>query len=379
MNSNPNCPKARLPLRQLLLLPTPCFMSGFLLKDWIRLLIKHRFSIDCPFWMRAIMASLGAAITSLLAICEKYLESGPVDSNLLESPVFILGLPRSGTSHLYDLLAQCPQLCFPTRFDAFNPHSFLLLRRMGLFSALTTFPRFKRAMDNLRVGWDSPEEDIVAISILTSKGERIGGIFPKDSMVEEDTQIDGIGNKKETLKLVHALRSFTRKLVILHRRRVLLKSPRHMARVREILQVFPHAKFVTIFRNPINQFASLRAMHDSGNPYWSALQWPLVCPTEIDLKYSGRLLRHYFEARKSIPKGNLIEITFEELIEDRVAVVSRICQELLIESPKNPVALASTAGQARPPRAISDSWKNSLREHYKPLCDAGFYQELLSL
>ena len=125
--------KLQLPLRQVPLLLLPRFFSGFRMGDWFRLLRNHGFRVDPPFWPRALLASAGAGVTSILARLEGAFARGPLDMELLERPVFILGLARSGTSHLFELLAQSPSLCVPTRFDTFNPHTLLLLRRVGLF------------------------------------------------------------------------------------------------------------------------------------------------------------------------------------------------------------------------------------------------------
>jgi omega-hydroxy-beta-dihydromenaquinone-9 sulfotransferase len=371
--SDSSKPKSRLTWRTLLLLPLPRFLSGFRLGDWWRLLREHRFSVDPIFWPRAVWATLGAAVTSILARLEEKVTPEPVDAELLERPVFILGLPRSGTTHLFELLSQSPDLCFPTRFDAFNPHSFLLLRRIGLFALLSKLPKFKRAMDNLRVGWDSPEEDIVALAILASKGERLFQMFPRDSAKTKNLPVDVSGKRAKSLGLIRSLRPFLEKLIHLHGKRVLLKSPGHMGRVEEILEVFPQAKFVTIFRNPLHQTASLRAMRESGNPFWCALQWPVRNKSTASLQNQGLLLRGYFEARIAISPSNLFETTFEELVSDRAGTISRICEKFSIRPPANFETLEATARNARSHGRAPDSWIPVLREHYKPLFDAGLY------
>jgi len=360
----------RLPWQQLALMPLPRFLSGFRMRDWLRLLRNHGFRIDPPFWPRAFLATFGAGVTSLLARFEEPIAHGRVDSELWERPVFILGLPRSGTSHLFELLAQSPSLCFPTRFDAFNPHTFLLLRRAGLFSLLAKMPKFKRAMDNLRVGWDSPEEDIVALSVLTSVGERVCQMFPRDlsNIQKTDTQ-----KREEGMKLVRAVRVFSRKMVLLHCKQVLLKSPGHLSRVREILQVFPKAKFVTIFRDPLHQVASLRNIRHSGNPFWCALQWPCGTETTKRLERNGKSLRDYFDSRTLIPPGSLVEVTFEELVSNRLDTIRKICEMLALAPPSDSEQLHAAARNARSTSVPPTSWIPLVREHYRPLFDAGIY------
>ena len=366
-------PKIRLPWKQLPLLPLPRFLSGFRLGDWWRLLREHRFSIDPIFWPRAVFATLGATVTSILARFEERVTPEPVDAELLERPVFILGLPRTGTSHLFELLSQSPDLCFPTRFDAFNPHSFLLLRRIGLFALLSKLPKFKRAMDNLRVGWDSPEEDIVALTILEAKGERLFQMFPRDSAKTKNLPVNISEKRAKSLDLIRSLRPFLQKLIHLHGKRVLLKSPGHITRVREILQVFPKAKFVAIFRNPLHQAASVKNIRQSGNPFWSALQWPRAVENTFAFQLSGESLREYFDSRTLIPEGSLVEITFEELVSDRARIIRKICESLALNPPRDSEKLNATARNARPPGVPPESWIPLIREHYKPLFDAGLY------
>lgn len=366
--------KIRLPLRQVPLLLLPRFLTGFRLGDWWRLLRAHRFSIDPIFWPRAVLATLGAAVTSILARLEPKVTPESVDAELVDRPIFILGLPRSGTTHLFELLSQSPDLCFPTRFDAFNPHSFLLLRRMGLFALLSKLPKFKRIMDNLRVGWDSPEEDGLALAILASKGERLSRIFPRDAMQAEASHGNAAYERFQSVDLIHSLRAFLLKLAHLHAKRALLKSPGHMGRVKEILEVFPRARFVTIFRNPLHQTASLRAIRESGNPFWCALQWPLGHNSPI-LQNQGLLLQLYFEARESIPAPNLFETTFEELVADRSETIARICEKFSLKPPTNFEALEAKARNARPPGLPPDSWLPLIQKHYRPLFDAGLYPQ----
>jgi LPS sulfotransferase NodH len=367
--------KLRPTWRQLFLLPFPRFLAGFRLGDWFRLLRAHRFRVDPPFWPRAVLATLGCATTSCLARLEHLCTRGEVDPELWEKPVFILGLPRSGTSHLFELLAQSPQLCFPTRFDAFKPHTFLVLRRAGLFAVLSKLPRFKRAMDNVRIGWGSPEEDNVALTVLTSMGERISQIFPQDSnMAWTFAKIDS-RKREESMEMMKSLRAFSHKLVLLHSKQVLFKSPGHIARVREILQVFPKAKFVAIFRNPLHQAASLKNIRQSGNPFWCALQWPRTVEVTLAFELYGARLREYFDSRALIPEGSLVEITFEELVSDRARIIRKICESLALDPPPDSEKLNATAQNARSPGVPPQSWIPLIREHFGPLYDAGLYPE----
>lgn len=365
--------RIRPPLRRLPTLLLPRFLTGFRLSDLWRLLREHRFSVSPVFWPRAFLATLGAAATSGLARCEESETTETVDPELLEKPVFILGLPRSGTTHLFELLSQSPDLCFPTRFDAFNPHTFLLLRRMGIFALLSALPNFQRLMDKVRVGWDSPEEDIVALFILSSRGERLPSVFPRTARAVSTLAADDSAKSKESLELIRALRNFTGKLVSLHGKQVLFKSPGHISRVQEILEVFPRARFVTIFRNPLHQAASLLAMRKLGNDFYCALQWPPDVNYKQLFGNQRSLLHHYFESRDLISAENLVEITFEELVTDRAGTVARICRMLSLKAPPGLHDFAAAARNARAPNPLPGPLVPLVQESYRALYDMGMY------
>lgn len=363
----------RLPLRQIPLLLLPRFLTGFRLGDWWCVLRKHRFLVHPVFWPRAALATVGAAVTSCLLRYDRRVAKRLADEKLWEQPVFILGLPRSGTTHLFELLSQSPDLCYPTRFDVFNPHTFLFLRRIGLFALLSRLPKLKRAMDNLRVGWDSPEEDDIALAILTQEGERMSRIFPQSTVCAAESEQETSDERDTSVKVLKALRSFTKKLVLLHGKRALLKSPRHTGRLAQVLEIFPQAKFVVIYRNPVHQLASVLAMWDSGNSFWCALQWPLARSREYAMRRAQGLLRRFFRARSLMPRDRTVEITFEELVADRAGTIDRICKHLSLAAPADSAALDSLVRKSRSPRTVPDSWLPELRECYEPMFAAGIY------
>jgi hypothetical protein len=93
----------------------------------------------------------------------------------------------------------------------------------------------------------------------------------------------------------------------------------------------------------------------------------------LAFEHQGAGLREYFESRALIPPGNLVEITFEELISDRVRTIQKLCAALTLTPPPSSKNLNATSRNARPPGVPPESWIPLIREHYKPLFDAGLY------
>lgn len=354
----------RLPLRQLPLLLLPRFLGGVRFRHWVRLLRHHRWRIHPAFIPRALAATAGTLVTSALARLEWRLERAPVEAEAWERPIFILGLARSGTTHLFNLLARDERFCVPTRFDVFHANTFLTRRRLGLDILYRLVPTRSRGMDQVQVNWFTPEEDVIALALLHGEGGRLDWSFPRSTM-------RSLGEEATAA----ALQRFTRKLVQLHGRPVILKSPPHMLRVPTLLQAFPRARFLTIFREPSAVVASADGLQNSSTAFWATLQWPVLHPVEDIVERCGRWLSAYEANRALIPQGHLVEIRYEDLVGDEAGTLRQV-YAALGETP--PAWLEAGSRPDTPYRAnrhppLTPEAEARLREAFAPLYERGFY------
>lgn len=355
----------------------PAYLGGFSCLDWIRFLSTNQWDIDGWFLPRAVHASLRSLATSCIKCFEDRIDLSAADQQVWQKPVFLLGLPRSGTTHLFNLLARDSRFGFPSRFDVFNPHTFLTLRRLGLHRVLAWQPASKRPMDNVEVGWLSPEEDNIALGILAGSGPRVESVFPKLTGYAERFRPSEERSEEERRDFRAALALFTKKLVCANSRPLILKSPAHALSIEDILTVFPEAKFVGIIRSPEEQFSSLRHMHAVTDAEgWAALQ---TSPRITDVELLARIRQHvraYTKGRRLIRAENLIEIRYENLVRDQAGTMSRIYSRLGLGMP----AEFSSPESEKPylpnrHAAPKPSLAEQLREIYQPFYDAGLLNE----
>ena len=85
------------------------YLTGLRWSDWRRLLREHAPAVDRGYRLRAAGVSVGTVLTSLLARWEPEVEWSDELEELWRQPVIILGLPRSGTTFLHQLLACNPR------------------------------------------------------------------------------------------------------------------------------------------------------------------------------------------------------------------------------------------------------------------------------
>jgi hypothetical protein len=347
----------------------PRFLVGFTTRDWLRVLRDHGWNVDVVFWPRAALASLGTLVTTILKPFDDARRFRAHDEAAWQRPVFVIGHARSGTTYLFHLLTRDARFGHATRLDVFHPHTFLTLRAIGLHRVLGLLPVRSRAMDAVKVGWLSPDEDSIALAILAGRGDRMQSIFCRTAA----------GSEMPAEMFRSALTWFTRKLVHLNRKPLILKSPGHIQRIQDILHVFPDARFVAIFREPEAVVASIVAMHQSAAKFWSALQWPPSRNTAAIVDRLADSLNRYFDTRPMIPPQNLVEVRYEDLVADErgtLALIYRSLNLLPPAVPDNPRKKRPYSRRNNPP--LDADMQASVRHAFRRLFEAGWYPEPLS-
>jgi hypothetical protein len=115
---------------------------------------------------------------------DRWREEVSYDENVrdvsVEPPLFILGIWRSGTTHLQNLFALDPRFATPNWFQVSYPHTFLRSERK--FSRVQGFfvPR-ERIQDKMRFGFELPGEDEFALCTLTQRSAMLSWVFPQRS------------------------------------------------------------------------------------------------------------------------------------------------------------------------------------------------------
>ena len=112
-------------------------------------------------------------------------------------------------------------------------------------------------------------------------------------------------------------------------KQLVLKNPPNTERISVLLQLFPKAKFIYIFRNPFHLYYSTRNMWRKAILKYYSLQ--KISDEELDeiiFKHFLHLIERYEKDKKLIPEGNLIEISYEELKADSFSIIRKIYSEL---------------------------------------------------
>ena len=292
---------------------------------WLKLLSKNRFRVEPPYWYIAAIVSGVSFGQTLLRWSQTSLHGDRIARTRIDQPpLFVLGHWRTGTTLLHELLILDDRHTSPTTLQCFEPCNFLLTE--GLFKKYgSILLPDKRPMDNMAAGWDRPQEDEFALALLGMPSTYTDFAFPKNATIHPGAlDLSGLTQREYAL-WKRTFYRFVQAVAYKDPRRLVLKSPPHTARVPALLELFPDAKFVHIVRDPrvlfsstVNLWMSMAKRH--------GFQTPTQSP-ELEAKVfrEFRTIHERYEATKgTIPKGNLVEVRYEELVKDLVAGTERI-------------------------------------------------------
>jgi hypothetical protein len=266
-------------------------------------------------------------------------------------PIVICGLPRTGTTHLHNLMSSDPALRSLPYWESMEPVLAEAEQRPasgpdprrertegGLTFLDLAMPEFKR-MHEMTVDHVHEEIQLLAIDFSSMLFETIAPIPTwRDHYLARD-QRPSYGYLKKTLQALQWLRGGTRWV---------LKSPQHLEQFPALLDTFPDATFVVTHRDPVSVTASmvtmlaysLRLGHDPVDLPWVGDYWS---------DRLRRMLQSCVDARDVLPAGQSIDVRFDEFMADDVAMVRRIYQ--VAEQPLGPEVEASmTTFMAANPR-----------------------------
>ncbi len=240
------------------------------------------------------------------------------NTKITEPPIFILGHWRSGTTHLHNLIAQdATQFAYANTYQVISPHTFLTTEKFNSRWFAGLIPE-KRPMDNMKMGFETPQEDEFGPALITGKSLYFGMSFPRRMQDYERYLTFRNVPRVEIEEWKAGFLWFLKKLTLKYQRRLVLKSPPHTARIRILLELFPDAKFIHIHRNPYDVYQSFYHFHDTAM-WYTYLQRPdlKAIPEQILNRYT-ELYDAFFTDLPLIPTGNFYEIRYEDLERDPV-------------------------------------------------------------
>lgn len=295
-----------------------------------QLLADCKYQIHWSRYPMTVMVTLTSLINSSWSLLHRLVKQSTVEQTRIEKPpVFIVGHWRSGTTLTHELMSRDKNLAFPSNYDAFVPSHFLVSAPLVKWPVKMLLPR-KRPFDNMNIDVDYPQEDDFALMAMgaVSYYRRFGFPDQQDSFIELlDSETLSAEQRQ---KLANCISVFFQSLTHRSGRQLVLKSPPHTARIGLLRELFPNAKFVHISRHPYKVVPStmrLWAISDKIHGFHLPRYSDEALMQHI-AKTKSAMYHAYQRDREQLPDNQLIEISFESLIENPASTIESVYGQL---------------------------------------------------
>ena len=258
----------------------------------------------------------------------------------IERPIVICGLPRTGTTHLHNLMSADPQLRSLPYWESLqpvlasaeipapgepDPRRARTDMAIGMLDA--SMPLFKR-MHEMTTDHVHEEIQLLAIDLSTMLFETMAfSTSLRDYYLAHD-QMPHYEYLRTVLKVMTFLRGGTRWV---------LKSPQHLEQFGPLRQVFPDATYVVTHRDPVSVVVSMVTML----AYGARMSAEQVDPRRIGATWTDRLermLRACVRDRDLLPADQSVDVYFHEFMADEAGVLRSV-----YEAAGQPLSAASLA------------------------------------
>lgn len=303
-------------------------LFGISFKKWIQL-VESNGGIDKKYLDRAAFITMGSIFTEpARAIFKMKYQHRIDDYKIKEPPVIIIGHWRSGTTYLHELLSEDPRFCYVTLWNTMLPDSFPLFEHSKKF--LANFLPKTRPMDNIEVEIDGPYEEEAGIAVLSPYSFFHCLHFPRNAEEQYLKSIHYQGlTDDENAQWKQMYDHFMKTVIFMNNgKQLLLKDPANTARIPLLLDLYPDAKFIHIYRNPYKVYLSTIKMR---NKVLDKLALQNANKKDIEqqvIQNYKRLMNAFFEQKKLIPSSNFVEIRYEDLVKDPLKQVEQIYSHL---------------------------------------------------
>jgi hypothetical protein len=273
---------------------------------------------------RITARELIVSVIENLQYMQRELDSAPGIADLaVEAPTFIVGLPRTGTTLLHNLMSQDPENRVPLTWEVMYPARFpntpegierarrLTASRLGWADRLA--PQFKKIHP---IAPDLPQEciAITAQVFMSIQFHTTHDVSTYEDWFERTPQTLGYAFHRRLLQHLQARKG---------PRRWLLKAPGHLFGLDALLAEYPDARVVQTHRDPLRVMASMashatvlrRAFSDHADPGQIATDWS---------RRWGDALARFLAVRARSRQSAILDLAYEEIEERPLDAVRKV-------------------------------------------------------
>lgn len=275
----------------------------------------------------ALKGLLKRTLTSRLKVEQSLHDNPDILQSKITAPVFIIGMPRTGTTILHSLLHEDVNHRSPLAWECLlpspvpepstfsdNPQLNTIKKEFGqLFKLVPDFQK-KHHMTA-----ESPQE-CIGITALDFNS------FQTCAQVYIPSYLKWFAEESDQLQTMRFHRRFLQYLESggVRSERWLLKTPVHMMRLSALFEVYPDAKIIMTHRDPAKVVPSAASLISSVRSLYSDYEDPARSGLE-QLDFWKMSFDRFMADRAQLDKENqILDLHFNDFVQDQMACVDKI-------------------------------------------------------
>ena len=320
---------------------------GIAIHHWLLLLWKNKFRISLRSVPKVFLITVNAILNAPVQCFEYYRFRAAINKTEIKRPVFIIGHYRSGTTFLHYLLSKDPDFSWCSTVEGMTPYTFLTLGRISRAVLESAMPA-KRPQDNVEAGATMPLEEEFAMGNISRASFVHGYYFPQSIRQSFEENVLFTSSHPDIVN--HWRRSFlffVKKLVYNKGgKSIILKSPANTARIKELMNLFPDARFIHVYRNPYDVYSSTVNLYEKILPVLGLHQVENEPVNEFVLYGYEALYKKFLAEKSLIPSKQLIEFSYEYFVNAPMEALQQVYRQLELGSFENVRALFAAEAKA---------------------------------
>ncbi len=296
--------------------------------------------VQSKYLMRKYLSYAASGVLSPFRALERLQFDGKVaDLKMDKAPLFVLGHWRSGTTFLHNLLCQDPQMAYVTTYQGtFAELSLHPLNRALFKTTMQAVMPKRRAGDNVILNADLPQEEEFALGNMGLGSFYDYWYFPTNiqTYYKRFVNFSSVDGEEQEARWMAVYDRLVRKAILnTGGQRFISKNPPNTGRVKTILKLYPNARFIHIYRNPVMVFLSTRNFYKSMLPY---LCFEDIADERLEAHIFSiyeQMMQQYETDKLLIPSENLVELRFEHLQKAPLDHIQTAYEQLRIDGFEN--------------------------------------------
>jgi len=298
-------------------------------EEGLRVLVDsiHKDGKPNPFGSLAIKGLLERILYGRYKIEQEMARNSWIEDQEIKEPVFIIGMPRTGTTILHAILHEDPAHRAPLAWECLLPYPAATPEKFRDNEQLKTIEKefnqlFKLVPDFRRKHYmeaDAPQECLGITAFDFNSFQFSAQLYLGSYMDWFSNQSDMLGTMRFHKRFLQYLQSGG-----VNGDRWLLKSPVHLRRLPEIFEIYPDARIIMTHRGPCDIVSSTASLISSVRTLYSDREDPHVTGKEQAELWSDYFNR-FVESRSALNKEDqIIDLKFEDFAKDQLGSIRQI-------------------------------------------------------